>query len=253
MEKIYKLSMNLLTLGRCGTMWPLSVSWKKMPQPHKSANRKLKSFVCAFAGDHLKSDLNAGYNQDLTKSKAVDFNDLVEKLRRIYQQLQNQVLLHYRFHQLQPATSEKTDSFINTICQHAESANLNACTSRNASHETLIRDQIIMGTKNTTILEQTLEKELNLTALIFHARKVEVTEEAAKFMDFESSISSFQLNSMNNDAIPPTSVNKIGKKAEVLPSQKAQRRENLYETQKFPQTTNRILSCAGCGQSNCDR
>ena len=82
----------------------------------------------------------------------------------------NQTLLYYQFHQLQQATSEKIDSFINRIFQHADKCEFKskntACTSRDTIHETLIRDQIIIRTNNTTIREQALEKELNLTALI---------------------------------------------------------------------------------------
>ena len=41
-------------------------------------------------------------------------------------------------------------------------------------------NQIVIGTNNTTICEQALENEPNLTDLISHSRKIEATEEATK-------------------------------------------------------------------------
>ena len=151
-----------------------------MPVPPKSANTKLRFFrMCAFAGERLKSDCRVEYNQYLTKLKADDFNAMVEKLRLRYQPSQSQVPLHYQFHQFQQATGEKIDSFINRIFQHAEKCEFKCkntvCTSRNIINEMLIRDQIIIGTNNATIREQALAMELNLTALIFHSRKIEAT------------------------------------------------------------------------------
>ena len=186
------------------------------------SEHKAKVFrMCVFAGERLKSDLKAEYNQDLTKLKGDDFNAMVAKLRQRYQPSQNHVLLHYQFHNLQQATGEKIDSFINRVCQHAEKCEFKckntSCTSRNAIHEILIRDQIVIGTNNTTIREQALEKELNLTDLISHSRKVEATEEATKVMDSEAPTSPFQVNSICDEPFPPTPINKIGKKGESIP------------------------------------
>ena len=221
------------------------------------SEHKAKVFrMCVFAGERLKSDLKAEYNQDLTKLKGDDFNAMVAKLRQRYQPSQNQVLLHYQFHNLQQATGEKIDSFINRVCQHAEKCEFKckntSCTSRNAIHEILIRDQIVIGTNNTTIREQALEKELTLTDLISHSRKVEATEEATKVMDSEAPTSPFQVNSICDEPAPPTPISKIGKKGGKY-SQKAQRRDNLYESLKSSLTPKRILCCAGCGRTNCDR
>ena len=76
--------------------------------------------MCAFTGERLKTDLKAEYNQDMAKIKSADFDAMVKKLQERYQPSQNQVLLHYQFHQLKQEPGEKIDAFINKICQHAD-------------------------------------------------------------------------------------------------------------------------------------
>ena len=50
-------------------------------------------------------------------------------------------------------------------------------------HETLIRDQIIIGTSMRRIKEDALEREPELDALITQSRKIEATEEAVRKLD----------------------------------------------------------------------
>eukprot|EP00794_Sanderia_malayensis_P001929 gene1929-2193_t len=50
----------------------------------------------AFTGERLKTDLKAGYNQDMAKVKSADLDDMVKKLHDRYQPTRNQVLLHYQ-------------------------------------------------------------------------------------------------------------------------------------------------------------
>ena len=96
---------------------------------------------------------------------------MVKKLQDRYQPAQNQVLLHYQFHQLKQEPGEKIDAFINKICQHA--------------------DKCAFKCTNTSCTEKD--------------------------------------------------------------QQKAQRREHFQDNFKPAQGANKIMCCAGCGRSNCDR
>ena len=74
--------------------------------------------MCAFTGKRLKTDLKAEYNEDMPKIKSADFDH--RTLHDRYHPAQNQVLLHYQFHQLKQEPGEKIDAFINKIYQHAD-------------------------------------------------------------------------------------------------------------------------------------
>ena len=218
---------------------------------------KAKVFrMCAFTGERLKTDLKAEYNQDMAKIKSADFDDMVKKLHDRYQPAQNQVLLHYQFHQLKQEPGEKIDAFINKICQHADKCAFKctntSCTEKDQIHKTLIRDQIIIGTNIASVRENALEKEHDLASLISTARKIEATEEATKLIDSESPSSSFHINCVEKEDPQHTPVNKIGKRGGKY-SQKAHRRENFQDNFKPAQGANKIMCCAGCGKSNCDR
>ena len=194
----------------------------------------------------------------MAKIKSADFDDMVKKLHDRYQPAQNQVLLQYHFHQLKQEPGEKKiDAFINKICQHADKCAFKytntSCTEKDQIHKTLIRDQIIIGTNIASVRENALEKEHDLASLISTARKkIEATEEATKLIDSESPSSSFHINCVENEDPQHTPVNTIGKRGGKY-SQKAHRRENFQDNFKPAQGANKIMCCAGCGKSNCDR
>ena len=73
-----------------------------------------------------------------------------------------------------------------------------------------------------------------------------------KLIDSESPSSSFHLNCVEIEDPQHTPVNKIGKRGGKY-SQKAHRRENFQDNFKPAQGANKIMCCAGCGKSNCDR
>ena len=112
---------------------------------------------------------------------------MVQRLRNRYRLTQNQVLLHYQFHGLRQEPGEKIDSFINKVRQHAGKCFFKYTnpysTEKEKIHETLIRDQIIIGTSIRSIKEDALNREHEHDALITQARKIEATEEAVRKLD----------------------------------------------------------------------
>ena len=143
------------------------------------------------------------------------------ELRDRYQPAQNQVLLHFQFHQIKQEPGEKIDSFINEIRQHADKCAFKCtnpgCTEKDQVHNTLIRDQIVIGTNIASISENALEKEHDLASLISTARKIEATEEATKVIDLDSSSNSLHLNYVQHENPHSLPLNKIGKKGANTP------------------------------------
>ena len=140
--------------------------------------------MCVFQGERLKTDPKSEFNQDLAQLKQVDFNTMVQRLCNRYWPTQNQVLFHYQFHGLRQEPGEKIDSFINKVRQHADKGSFKCthpyCAEKEKIHETMIRDQIIIGTSIRSIREDTLEGEHELDALVTQARKIEALKKLSK-------------------------------------------------------------------------
>ena len=83
---------------------------KRPPSHAGSAQRsehKAKEFrMCAFQGEKLKTDLQSEYNQDSSALRLASFYDMIKKIQNRYKPTQNQVLLHYQFHQLKQHPGE---------------------------------------------------------------------------------------------------------------------------------------------------
>jgi len=130
---------------------------------------KAKVFrMCAFQGEKHKNDLKFEYNQDISALKLASFDDMITKIQNRYKPTQNQVLLHYQFHQLRQHPGEKIDAFINKVQLHADQCAFKCqnqgCTDKNAIHNSLIRDQILIGTNMPLLRTTALDKEHDLQA-----------------------------------------------------------------------------------------
>ena len=218
---------------------------------------KAKVFrMCAFQGEKLTTDLKSEYNQDISALKLASFDDMITKIQNCYKPTQNQVLLHYQFHQLKQHPGEKIDAFINRVQLHADQCAFKCqnqgCTDKNAIHNSLIRDQILIGTNMPLLRTTALDKEHDLQALISHSRKLEATEEATKLIDGDAPTSSIAINSIENDISLYAEANKIGKQGGKY-SQKFQRKQSQADPVRPTTGSNKILCCAGCGRNNCDR
>ena len=95
---------------------------------------------------------------------------------------------------------KRIDAFINRVQLHADHCAFkcqnHGCTDKNAIHNSLIRDQILIGTNMPLLRTTALDKEHDLQALIRHARKLEATEEATKLIDGDAPTSSIAINSI---------------------------------------------------------
>ena len=176
-------------------------------------------------------------------------------IQKRYRATQNQVLLHYQFHQLKQHPGEKIDALINRVQLHADQCAFKCqnqgCNDKNAMHNSLLRDQIRIDTNITFLRTTILDKELDLQVIISHARKLEATEEKTKLIDGDAPTSSIAINNIENDNSLYAEATKIGKQGGKH-SQKFQRKQGQADPVR-PTTGSNILCCAGFGRNNCNR
>ena len=120
----------------------------------------------------------------MAEIKAANFGNMTKKLHDGYQHAHNQVLLYFQFHQIKQELGEKIDSFINKIRQHADKCAFE-CTNPGSTqtdqfHNTLIRDQILLGTNVASIRGNALEKEHYLASLIQQQEKLKLLKKPLK-------------------------------------------------------------------------
>ena len=185
---------------------------------------------------------------------------MMQRLCNRYRTTQNQVLLYYQFHGLRQEAGEKIDSFINKVRQYADKSSFKCtnpyCKEKEKIHETLIREQIIIGISIRSIREDALEREHELDAFITQAHKIEATEEAVKKLDADkeaaalrADLNEIQVYDSESDLdSQEVSINKIGIKGGKY-SLRNQRKIKQFQQ---PETTSK-RRCLGCGDPKCDR
>ena len=100
--------------------------------------------------------------------------------------------------------------------------------------------------------EDALEREYDLATLIAKARKIEATEIATKELEYEPPSSSFQLACADTESPETKVISKVGKRGGGNTLIKAKERKVFWN--KRPQLdTNKIMCCAGCRRTNCNR
>ena len=223
-ENIYQAFNNYIKV------WEISydVAWIgeliEDPSELVQQQHKAKDFrMCVFQGEQLKMDLKSEFNQDLAQFKLADFNTMVQTLYSRYRPTQNQVLLHYQFHGLPQEPGEKIYSFINKVRQHDDKRSFKCtnpyCTEKEKIHETLIHDQIIIGSSIRSIREDALHREHERNAIITQARKIEAIEgavgilEANKPLHLQLALHEIQVYDSESDTdSQQVTMNKVAKK-----------------------------------------
>ena len=128
---------------------------------------------------------------------------------------------------------------------------MQGCTEKNLIHNSLIRDQIIIGTNMSMARTNALEKEHDQPTLISQVRKLEATEEATKLIDGNPPASSFAISSVESDISLHAETAKLESKGDGTP--KNFKGDKFKLTQQNQTSSNKILCCTVCGRNNCDR
>ena len=104
----------------------------------------------------------------------ITFTMLIELMKECYTPNSNKVKNHYLFHRITQQSNETFDDFVYRVKAEVEhcdfKCNNEECTVKQGHS---IRDQILVGTNNETIREDTLKNQWNLNDLL---RKGRITE-----------------------------------------------------------------------------
>ena len=177
---------------------------------------KVAKFLGIFSSERLYEDwLNA--IGSVKQESPTKWEDFVSAIQNFYKPTENIVLRHFQFRSIFQLPSETFTAFCNRVEKEAKTCSFTcdseACTAQN----TVIRDQIIIGTINTKIQEEALNKSWDLKTL------------KQKGMHLESALKSAASISGDKE------INKIGRYSQKF--------KNRTVSKRNP------LNCFSCGAS----
>ena len=133
---------------------------------------KVAKIIGMFSGPRLSADWEAAEPNEAVR-KASTYDEFKEKMIEFYKPTENETLIHYEFRDLHQKSDESFISFCNRVVSAAKMCNFK-CDSQNCSvQETIVRDQIVIGTKIAKIREEALEKSWKLDELKKTGMKIE--------------------------------------------------------------------------------
>ena len=187
------------------------------------AINKRRQFLGKYASRTFQRDFEDAVSPE--RRSTLTFDEMVAAMTVRYQPTKNTTLIHYEFHQLRQEPGERFDTFVNRVKRHAENCEF-VCLHENCQvRETLIRDQLVIGTTNNEIRRNALKEQWGLAELTTRARQLEAASYGAKQI---------------TDEIRGGFVNKVG-------GRYSKKTRMQQATEKKPDKQ----SCPNCSRKNC--
>ena len=104
---------------------------------------------------------------------------MVAKIKDRYKPTKNTTLSNYEFHKIVQRDNETFDAFINRVKHEAHGCNFKCKNAECDVQDTLVRDQVLIGTNNKEILKNALKEQWSLSDLGVKGRQMEATSHGA--------------------------------------------------------------------------
>ena len=180
---------------------------------------KVSKLLGMFSSNRLFTDWKiAQSNNDVRK--ACKWELFIETMKEFYKPTANDTLKNYHFRSLSQLETETFPGFCNRVQKESKHCNFKCSSEECTAEETAIRDQIIIGTRDNSIREESLKKSWDLKTLRIEGMRMESAARSGAEIAGESS------------------VNKIGKYSF---QNIKKRNENVVKSKKTP------ISCFNCG------
>ena len=144
---------------------------------------------------------------------------------------QNKTLANYEFHRLVQIKDESFHLYVNRVKHESKFCNFSCAAATCTVSDILIRDQIIIGTKNDQIRKQALKESWDLADLIKNGRSLEAAERGSERIK-------------NSDAGDTRRVKTPGKYSRKKSSSDKLRKSDYQKEQHYPK-------CNTCSSARC--
>lgn len=145
---------------------------------------KRKIFLGRFASRNFQRDFED--TVPMVNRSSLKFSELVRLLKNRYKPTRNYTLFNYEFHRICQHSDKIFDTFVHRLKHEAKSCKF-ACSSQTCNiPDIMVRDQIIVGTKNDDIRKNSLKNQWDLNTLIENGRKLEAASHTAQVIADDS-------------------------------------------------------------------
>ena len=140
--------------------------------------KKKNMFLGKFASRNLQKNFEIAVPEN--EREDITYDDMIKKLKLYYEGGRNKTLANYEFHKLTQTSSQSFDAYVTLVKREASKCDF-ACASNTCNvRDTLVRDQIIIGTSNDEIRKNSLKNQWGLEDLIKNGRALEAASRGAK-------------------------------------------------------------------------
>ena len=138
---------------------------------------KRKVFLGKFASRNLQKE----YEEITTETEraTMTFKTMKEKFQQRFQLSNNSTLANYKFRQLTQESDESFDQFVIRTKKESQGCAFKCASTTCTVKDTLVRDQIILGTKDDDIRRTALHEQWDLTTLVAKGRSLEAATAGA--------------------------------------------------------------------------
>ena len=195
-----------------------------------------------FLGKFSSRNLQKIFEEEVPEAErsTIEYKDMIKKLKDHFEGSRNKTLANYEFHKLLQSSTESYDAFVTRVKKESQQCDFK-CTSGTCNvRDTLVRDQIIIGTNNDEIRKNALKNQWNLDELSKNGKALEAAAKGAKQIKEEKDLSSH--------------VSRIKKPGKY--SRKEQGKENQNSQNKKPTLPSTSKSgegrhCTTCSNKQC--
>ena len=135
-----------------------------------------------FLGKFASRNLQKAFEEAVPAAQhdTITFDDMVKTLKTHYDGGRNKTLSNFEFHKLVQHQEESFDKFVIRVKREAGLCQFKCASLTCDVADTMIRDRIIIGTRNDEIRKNALKNQWNLDDLLKNGRALESATHGAK-------------------------------------------------------------------------
>ena len=135
-----------------------------------------------FLGKYVSRNFQRDFEDtvDVQSRTTLTFDSMVQRMLERYKPTKNTTLGNFEFHKLRQHDDERFDDFVNRVKKEAENCNFTCASDTCDVRDTLIRDQVVIGTSNNEIRRHALKDQWKLEELCVRGRQLEAASQGAR-------------------------------------------------------------------------
>ena len=156
---------------------------------------KRRQFLGKYVSREFQRDFEDAVEED--RRATITFSEMVAIMEKRYKPTRNTTLANFEFHKLRQREGERFDDFVNRVKKEAGNCEFSCSHDDCDVPDTLIRDQVVIGTINDEIRRNALKDQWSLEELSIHSRPLEAASRGAKKITSGERFEALEINKLS--------------------------------------------------------